>query len=104
VAEKSEYLRCDGFGCNERHPLDHDCLGEPCFGTGRWLGWVYLDLNRPDLFPRELRFCGTQCLRDWLEREIQNRFDRIPVRTALDDALRAPHDEIARKRAGLGLK
>lgn len=94
------YLKCDGFGCDERHPLEHECLGEPSFGTGRWLGWIYVDFNRPDLWDREFRFCSVVCLEHWLERESISRARRTP--TALDIALRSPQDEVARKRAGLG--
>lgn len=95
-------LRCDNYGCNETHPLDHDCLGEPSFGTGRWLGWIYVDMNRPDLFERELRFCGTSCLEGWLINLQYHRKNRTGF-PRLDEALRRPHDETARKRAGLGV-
>lgn len=91
------YLRCDAFGCEERHPVVHECLGEECFGTGRWLGWVYLDLNRPDLFARTLRFCSVSCCQWWLEREAITRGKRPS--SPLDEALRAPADETARRRA-----
>lgn len=97
TAERSGIIRCDTFGCNETHPIDHEALGEPSFGTGRWLGWVYLDLNRPDLFERQLRFCSVNCCRWWLEREIVTRgTEQI---SPLDKALRSPHDEVARKAA-----
>lgn len=89
-------LRCDALGCNETHPLDHEMLGEPSFGTGRWLGWVYLDLNRPDLFPRELRFCSVRCCQWWLDREVVTRLHE-PL-SPLDVALRRPYDMVARKR------
>lgn len=92
-------IKCDGFGCPETHPLEHEALGEPSFGTGRWLGWLYVDLNRPDLFPRELRFCCTGCCVDWMQREVLTRVRYEP--TALDVALRSPEDALARKRAGL---
>lgn len=94
-------VHCDAFGCNETHPLEHDCLGEPCFGSGRWLGWVYLDPNRPDLFPRELRFCSVRCALWWMEREAVTWHVREP--TPLDLALRSPNDVVARRRAGLRL-
>lgn len=97
-AEKKLY--CDAYGCEECHPIDHEALGEPSFGTGRWLGWVYLDLNRPDLFPRELRFCSVRCCEWWLQREVITRLNE-PL-SPLDEALRAPYDEVARRRAGLG--
>lgn len=99
LVKNDTYIRCDGFGCVETHPIDHELLGEPCFGTGRWIGWIYVDLNRPDLWDRELRFCGVRCLQWWLDKEIIT-WGRAP-RTPLDDALRAPKDELARARAGL---
>lgn len=99
VAEKDGRILCDALGCEEAHPLDHEMLGEPSFTTGRWLGWVYLDLNRPDLFERVLRFCSVSCCQWWLEREVITR-GRRPV-TPLDEALRRPSDEVARRRAGL---
>lgn len=93
------HITCDAMGCDESHPIDHPDLGEECFGTGRWLGWVYLDLNRPDLLPRPLRFCSVACCVWWLEREsITN--GRRPL-SPLDEAIRAPSDELKRKRAGL---
>ena len=93
----SRVLHCDGFGCGETHPLQHDHLGEMSFGTGRWLGWLYLDLNRLDLWDREMRFCSVACLQHWLEREIVTKGKEAP--TALDEALRRPQDELARRRA-----
>lgn len=70
--------RCDGILCNESHPLQHEDLGEPGFAPGRWPGWIYVDLNRPD-FPRDLRFCGVLCLEAWMEhmrdREYTTRLD-----------------------------
>jgi hypothetical protein len=97
-------FHCDAFGCDETHPLEHDMLGEPGFGTGRWLGWLYLDLNRNDLFPRELRFCSVECASWWLDtaRNVRS-IDRLSQKkyqpTALDLALRNPDDEVMRERA-----
>lgn len=91
------WIRCDAFGCDERHPLEHEDLGEECFGTGRWLGWIYVDLNRPDLFPRDLRFCSVQCAQWWFDREVITRHTQ-PL-SPLDEALRAPNDVLKRKRA-----
>lgn len=89
-------LQCDGPLCDERHPLVHEGLGDISFGVGRWLGWLYLDLNRPDIFPRELRFCGRFCLGRWLDREtVTGSKHKL---TALDRALRAPYDEVARRK------
>lgn len=90
------WLRCDAFGCIERHPLDHDDIGDVCFGNGRWLGWVYLDLNRPDLWERPVRFCSVGCLQWWLDREsITRRVPEPRTLTPLDRVLRAPLDEVA---------
>ena len=61
-----EKIKCDAFGCNESHPLEHDAIGEPYFGIGKWLGWMYLDINRPDMFDRPLRFCSVACLLFWI--------------------------------------
>lgn len=61
-----DVIHCDALGCRETHPVRHEDLGKPGFGIGRWLGWLYLDLNRPDLRDRPLRFCSTWCLRSWL--------------------------------------
>lgn len=99
LANEKGNIWCDAFGCQETHPLDHEMLGEPSFLTGRWLGWVYLDLNRPDLFDRILRFCSVSCCQWWLEREVITRGKR-PI-SPLDEALRRPSDEMARRRAGL---
>jgi hypothetical protein len=95
--EREGQVRCDALGCTETHPLEHEALGEPSFGTGRWLGWVYLDLNRPDLFGRPLRFCSVSCCQWWLEREVITRGNR-PL-SPLDEALRAPDDQLKRRRA-----
>lgn len=95
-------VRCDAAGvggCEETHPLEHELLGDPSFGTGRWLGWVYLDINRPDLLDRELRFCSVGCCTWWLDRQILTAGRR--EKTALDRALRRPQDEVQRARAGL---
>lgn len=99
------HVRCDMFGCYEWHPLDHESLGDESFGTGRWLGWLYLDLNRPDLYNRPMRFCSVQCCALWLERQAERPlFERGERRdtTALDRALRRPSDEVARRAANLG--
>jgi hypothetical protein len=98
------HLRCDAFGCDEIHPLEHECLGDPGYGTGRWLGWLYLDLNRPDLFPVVLRFCSTFCLYHWIAQHESSGFGYRKKPTKLDEALRAPCDEVARRRAGLEAK
>lgn len=97
-------VRCDGLGCRESHPLDHEALGEECFGTGRWCGWLYLDLNRPDLYSDVMRFCSVACCMWWLEKQTMNQQyeRRRNDLTPLDRALRRPNDEVARKRAGLG--
>ena len=97
-------VRCDALGCTETHPLDHEGLGEDSFGTGRWIGWIYLDLNRPDLWTRPMHFCCVQCCAWWLERQAERPlFERGDPRgtTALDRALRRPGDEVARRAAGL---
>ena len=88
---------CDAFGCDESFPLEHEDLGQPCFGTGRFLGWIFIDLNRPDLFPRDLRFCGVRCAEHWLHWRAREGTQR-PL-TPLDKALRNPVDEMARQRA-----
>lgn len=59
-------IRCDAFGCDETHPIDHDCVGQPGFALGKWCGWFYLDINRPDIINRTLRFCSFGCLKHWL--------------------------------------
>ena len=94
---KSGLLHCDAFACKETHPLQHEHLGAESFGTGRWLGWLYLDLNRPDLWDREMRFCSVACLQHWLEMEIVTKGKETV--SALDEALRRPQDELARHRA-----
>lgn len=96
-ADKNGVIRCDTFGCNESHPIDHEMLGEESFATGRWLGWIYLDLNRPDLFHRPLRFCSVRCAQWWLDRESVTRA-QAPL-SPLDEALRSPTDEIKRRAA-----
>lgn len=90
------YLKCDSMGCNEVHPLIHEDLGEDGFATGRWPGWLYLDINRADLFARELRFCDARCLEWWLDR-VKFNFGHIEP-SALSEALAKPHDETARAR------
>ncbi len=92
---RSGKIVCDGIGCPEAHPIEHDCLGEPSFGVGRWLGWLYVDMNRPDLYPDTLRFCGVGCLEDWLWRQRRNP---RPAPTALDVALRGG-DQLAVRAA-----
>jgi hypothetical protein len=59
-------IHCDAFGCGETFPLVHEYLGTPCFTPGRFLGWIFLDINRPDLIDRELAFCGIRCCEWWL--------------------------------------
>jgi hypothetical protein len=90
-------IRCDAMWCEESHPIDHECIGEPSFATGRWLGWVYLDLNRPDLFERELRFCSVRCAQWWLDREVVLRVPRDL--SPIDRALRSPADAVQRQAA-----
>lgn len=90
-------IQCDALGCNESHPIDHDHIGEVGFDFGRWLGWIYVDLNRRDLFERPLRFCSIWCAVWWLEREVIGR-GRRPV-SPLEVALNSPHDELKRKAA-----
>lgn len=94
---------CDALGCPESHPLEHEGLGEESFGTGRWLGWLYIDLNRPDLVERSLRFCSVHCTLWWLERECVTTSGQR-TQSPLDEALRRPNDELARARAGLAKK
>lgn len=89
LPEAVEWLRCDAGGCGEMHPRVHECLGEPSFGENRWLGWVYLDLNRPDLAHRELRFCGIKCLDWWIAFQLQRRGPRDDDRP-FEIALRKP--------------
>lgn len=97
------FLRCDALGCNESHPIEHEMLGEESFGTGRWMGWLYLDLNRPDLFDREFRFCQVSCALWWLESNTSHRYEKVREPLGpLDRALRSPNDALARKRSGLG--
>lgn len=95
LREGGIYLRCDNIGCNETHPIDHEDLGQPEFEFGRWMGWMYLDLNREDLFGRAFRFCSTLCLADWLDAQIVGRGKR-PL-SALDRALREPGNEVVRR-------
>jgi hypothetical protein len=86
----TDRIRCDAFGCIESHPAIHDEMDEQGFEPGYWLGWLYLDLNRPDLSWRPLRFCGTSCLMHWVQMHRER-----PQVTALDLLLR---DEIAMQR------
>lgn len=86
MTRAEDRIRCDGLGCRETHPIDHECLGEPSFELGKWLGWVYLDLNRPDLVPRTLRFCSVDCMIDWAEHATR-RSHLTPQRHPLDDLL-----------------
>lgn len=90
-------IRCDALGCPEEHPLEHDELGEVGFDFGRWLGWIYIDLNRPDLFERQLRFCSISCACWWLQREVIGR-GRRPL-SPLEVALNSPADRLARQAA-----
>jgi hypothetical protein len=69
----AEMLHCDAFGCTETHPVEHDAMTEPGFRFGKWLGWLYLDINRPDLVDRQLRFCSVFCLRHWLNMHVSER-------------------------------
>lgn len=85
-------IRCDALGCRETHPILHENVGEPGYELGRWLGWVYLNLNNENLVDRELRFCSAHCCLWWLEREIVR-----PQLTELDKALRS-RDELAVRR------
>jgi hypothetical protein len=62
---REQLVHCDGVGCEETYPRFHDENG-PGFTDGKWLGWFYLDLNRPDLRTGPLRFCGMRCLLWWL--------------------------------------
>lgn len=59
-------IKCDAFGCEESFPLEHEALGETGFALGKWLGWVFVDFNRPDLFDRQMRFCSLLCLLSWI--------------------------------------
>ncbi len=93
-------IRCDALWCDESHPLDHDWLGRPSFETGRWLGWVYLDVNRPDLIDRPLRFCCGECLVWWIDNQTMLRPKRRQP-SDMDLALREPADVMARRRVGL---
>lgn len=101
-------LCCDTFGCDEWHPIDHDMLGEPSFEFGRWLGWLYLDANRPDMFPRVFRFCSVSCMEHWLGQQRIDRFkgrnlgsaqEYEPVPPWFEQALKLPKDEVTRRRA-----
>ena len=65
MSTEGQDVRCDGLGCAETYPRFHTETG-PGFDDGKWLGWVYLDLNRRDLTTRPLRFCGMRCLTWWL--------------------------------------
>lgn len=94
-----ERIQCDAIGCTESHPVDHDCLGEPGFAVGRWLGWVYLDLNRPDLCWRPLRFCSIECMIDYGEMTTR-RSQLTPRRYKLDDLLQdTGPDDLSQQRA-----
>jgi hypothetical protein len=74
-------ITCDAFGCIEAHPYKHECLGEPRFELGKWPGWVYLDLNRPDIMDRTLRFCGLRCMLHWM---LMNSQTSNPVDPLID--------------------
>lgn len=104
VNRDSEVICCDALGCRETHPVRHEALGRPGFGIGRWLGWVYLDLNRPDLRADPLRFCSTWCLRWWLN-SVEENAGRKPA-GYLDAFLRNPAtpDELAARRTGVAAK
>lgn len=65
--KSADRVYCDNFGCDESYPKSHPDERHPGFVGGRWLGWFYLDINRPDLTDRELRFCDIRCLTWWLE-------------------------------------
>jgi hypothetical protein len=52
---KPDMIHCDAFGCTETHPIEHEAMTEPGFRFGKWLGWLYLDINRPDLMDRQQR-------------------------------------------------
>ena len=59
-------VHCDGLGCDETYPVDHEYVGRTGFTDGKWLGWLYLDINRPDLIDRPLAFCRVDCLDWWI--------------------------------------
>lgn len=63
--DTEELITCDNATCEESYPRFHEERG-PGFDNGKWLGWFYLDLNRPDLHNGPLRFCGFHCLIWWL--------------------------------------
>lgn len=96
-AAENGLIRCDALGCEESHPLDHPNIGDVGFDFGRWLGWIYVDLNRPDLFERQLRFCSIACAVWWLEREVIGR-GRRPI-SPLEVALNSPQDRVKRQAA-----
>lgn len=98
MSRAEDRIRCDGFGCTESHPIDHPTVGKDGFGLGRWVGWVYLDLNRTDLFDRPLRFCTIACMTDWCEFATR-RSHLTPQRHPFDDLLaRTPVDEVDQQR------
>jgi hypothetical protein len=99
AAEKG-VIRCDAFGCDESHPLEHDAVGELGFDFGKWIGWIYIDLNRPDLFERPLRFCSCSCAQWWLEREVVTRRGR-PRQSARHSTLAAGRSSQATSRTAL---
>lgn len=69
MSEDEEVIHCDAFGCEETYPVHHPQEIEEGFRFGKWLGWVYLDINRPDIIDRPFRFHDALCLRWWIERE-----------------------------------
>lgn len=79
-------IRCDAWGCDESYPLDHDCLGEVDFPPGRWPGWLYLTVQYAALNWRELRFCDARCMRWWLDRACERRYQPGHLDRLIDDA------------------
>lgn len=94
----ADLIRCDNYGCDETYPLHHENEGDPGFEDGKWLGWFYLDLNRPDLIARGLRFCDIRCLRWWLDATTQA--NKSPQRPGIYDPTPRVLDEVAIRRRG----
>lgn len=99
-------ITCDAFGCGESHPVDFPERGEPGFEPGRWLGWLYLDLNLPHMFERELRFCDVACLVHWCDMYRFKQVREFPLDKLLKEerlsirAAKTTGDQLALRRLG----
>lgn len=99
MTRAQDRVYCDGFGCGESYPKVHEDEGKPGFQSGKWLNWVYLDINRPDLAAAPLKFCDLYCLDGWMRS--QPSYMRMPLVTdrSAYDVPSAPVDVLRQRRS-----